>query len=58
MGENDGHDLAYFRYNATEDEWERYNRWVKAQAETRRPSNAELVTVYREVITNSDVFTL
>ena len=58
MGENDDDHLAYFRYNATGDEWKRYNRWVTEQAETRRPSHAELVTVYRELITNSDVFTL
>jgi Ulp1 family protease len=58
IGNNDDINLAYFREEASEEEWDRYNGWIREQSETRRPYNAQVVDAHSEQIMTRDVFTL
>ena len=58
IGNNDDINLAYFREEASEEEWDRYNGWIREQSETRRPYDAQVVDAHSEQIMTRDVFTL
>jgi hypothetical protein len=58
IGDNQDINLAYFCEEASEEEWARYNGWIREQSETRRPYNAEVVDAHAEQIMTRDVFTL
>ena len=57
IGNNDDINLAYFREEAPEEEWDRYNGWIREQSETRRPYDAQVVDAHSEQIMTRDVFT-
>ena len=57
-GENEGSDLDFFKETASDEDWSRYNRWITAQAETRRSSNGLVAITESEIFDNSHLFTL
>jgi hypothetical protein len=57
-GEVKDDDLDFFEEEASDEDWKRYHKWIKAETETRRSCNGLVEMSHHKSFVNSDVFTV